>query len=77
MSIQDRRIHPKTIRLLLEKYRLRAGIEIRVTPQVLRRTFAHAHYQKEKDIADLAHILGAKSLDTVQRYYLNIGSDRL
>lgn len=70
LSSQYKRIDPKTIRLLLDKYRKRAGIETRVTPSSFRRTFGHSHFQKHKSLASTADALGNDTTASVERYYL-------
>lgn len=72
-SLQQRRLSPRTVRQFLEKVGQRAGLEQKVTPQVLRETFASRHYVLFHD-AQLVTVLlgnkipGLKPKDALQKY---------
>lgn len=61
---------------MLEKYRLRAGIDIKLTPHVFRRTFGTEHYNKYKDMYLTAQILGHTSAETTRKYYAEPNEER-
>lgn len=72
-SLQNRRLSPRTIRQFLEKAGQRAGLEQKVTPHVLRETFAARHYALFQD-AQLVTVLlgnkvpGLKPMDALRQY---------
>lgn len=77
LSNQLRRIDPRTVRYMLDKYRERANIEIKLTPHTLRRTFAI----KMLDITNgnvkiVADILGHSTTATTERFYVKILEER-
>jgi site-specific recombinase XerD len=53
-----------------------AGVdEKKVFPHNLRHLFARMFYEKEKDIAKLADILGHGSINTTRIYIMNSGAE--
>lgn len=72
-SLQNRRLSPRTIRQFTEKAGERAGLEQKVTPHVLRESFAARHYALFQD-AQLVTILlgnkvpGLKPKEALQQY---------
>lgn len=77
LSMQNRRIHPRTIRNMLEKYRQRSGLSIKITPHVFRRTFGTNHYNTFKDMYLTALILGHSSAETTRKYYADPNEERV
>jgi len=77
LSLQGKRIHPRTIRNMLDKYRKRAGLSIKITPHVFRRTFGTNHYNTFKDMYLTALILGHSSAETTRKYYADPNEDRV
>lgn len=69
LSLQKKRIDPRTIRQLIDKYRKRAGIDVKITPHVFRRTFGTKHYNDYGDMYLTARILGHSSAETTRRHY--------
>lgn len=69
VSLQKKRIDPKTVNLFLNKYKERAGIDIKVSPHVFRRTFGTAHYNLYRDMYLTAQILGHGSAETTRKFY--------
>lgn len=76
VSMQRKRIDPKTIRAMINKYRLRAGIEINVTPHVFRRTFGTEHYNLYRDMYLTAQIMGHRSAETTRKFYADPSEER-
>jgi integrase/recombinase XerC len=77
LSLQKKRINPKTVRQTLEKYRLRSGIDIKITPHVFRRTFGTNHYNLFEDMYLTAQILGHSSAETTRKFYADPDSERV
>ena len=77
LSLQKKRINPKTVRQTLEKYRLRSGIDIKITPHVFRRTFGTNHYNQFEDMYLTAQVLGHSSAETTRKFYADPDSERV
>lgn len=77
LSLQKKRINPKTVRQLLEKYRLRSEIDIKITPHVFRRTFGTNHYNQYQDMYLTAQVLGHSSAETTRKFYADPDSERV
>lgn len=77
LSLQRRRINPKTVRQTLEKYRVRSGIDIKITPHVFRRTFGTNHYNLFEDMYLTAQILGHTSAETTRKFYADPDAERV
>lgn len=77
LSLQKKRINPKTVRQTLEKYRIRSGIDIKITPHVFRRTFGTNHYNMFEDMYLTAQVLGHSSAETTRKFYADPDSERV
>lgn len=77
LSLQKKRINPKTVRQTLDKYRLRSGIDVKITPHVFRRTFGTNHYNLFEDMYLTAQVLGHSSAETTRKFYADPDSDRV
>lgn len=77
ISLHKKRIDPKTVRTLLEKYRQRSGIEIKITPHVFRRTFGTNHYNTYEDMYLTAEILGHSNAETTRKFYADPSEERV
>jgi len=61
--------HRSSILRILNKYASRAGIEVDISPHILRHTFATRYLEANRDdLRGLAALLGHSSLDTVMIY---------
>jgi site-specific recombinase XerD len=76
VSLHKKRIDPKTIRAMLDKYRLRAGLNLKITPHVFRRTFGTEHYNRYRDMYLTAQIMGHKSAETTRKFYADPAEER-
>lgn len=77
LSLQKKRINTKTVRNMLEKYRVRSGIETKITPHVFRRTFGTNHYNMYEDMYLTAQTLGHSSAETTRKFYAEPDSERV
>lgn len=68
LSQWDRRISDRQFALRLEKWALKANIEKRVTPHVLRHTFATNLYARTKNLIAVQKALGHEYITTTQIY---------
>ena len=76
VSLHKKRMNPKSVANLLEKYQQRAGIDIKVTPHTFRRTFGTRHYNKYRDMYLTAEIMGHETADTTKKFYANASEKR-
>ena len=76
VSMHKKRIHPRSINLLLDKYRQRANINIKISPHVFRRTFGTLHYNRYRDMYLTAQILGHRSAETTRKFYADPSEER-
>lgn len=76
VSLHKKRIDPKTIRAMLNKYRMRANINIKITPHVFRRTFGTEHYNRYRDMYLTAQIMGHRSAETTRKFYADPAEER-
>lgn len=74
LSQRMKRMHPKSVRKMIQIVAKEAGIHIEVTPQTLRRTFGWKHYHKHKDLELTKGILGNETTETVRYNYIEIGN---
>lgn len=76
LSSQMKRIETRTVRYMLEKYRKRAGISIKVTPHTIRRSFGHKLFNDTGDIQFTADTLGHKNPATTRKFYVEPSEER-
>lgn len=77
VSLHKKRIDPRTIRQMLDKYRIRANIDVKITPHMFRRTFGTRHYNKFRDMYLTAKIMGHKTAETTRKFYADPDEDRV
>lgn len=76
LSLQNKRMHPKTVNTMIDKYRQRANIDIKVSPHVFRRTFGTQHYNRYRDMYLTAQIMGHRSAETTRKFYADPAEER-
>ncbi|MFJ8528448.1 tyrosine-type recombinase/integrase [Bacillus sp. NPDC094106] len=77
ISLHKKRMNERTVRLMLEKYRVRSGLDIKITPHVFRRTFGTNHYNTYQDMYLTAQVLGHGSAETTRRFYADPSQERV
>jgi integrase/recombinase XerC len=75
LSNQLKRIDPKTVRYMLNKYKKRAGINMNVTPHTFRRTFATKLLRMYGNIELVAQQLGHSTVETTRRFYAELDEE--
>ncbi|OGD72269.1 hypothetical protein A3A84_02395 [Candidatus Collierbacteria bacterium RIFCSPLOWO2_01_FULL_50_23] len=62
------RLTVRTIQRIVEKYRLMAGLPVRVSPHTMRHSFATSLLQNGADLRSVQEMLGHKNVSTTQIY---------
>lgn len=71
ISERKRRLSDRRLQSMVEEVAISAKIDrLRISPHVLRHTFAMRYMEANKDISQLSNLLGHESLDTTARYLL-------
>lgn len=75
LSGQNKRINPRTVRNMIEKYAQKANISFKVTPHTFRRTFATKLLEIYSNIELVAEQLGHDSIETTRKFYADISDE--
>jgi len=67
-SSEKMRLTVRSIQRIVEKYRLMAGLPVKVSPHVLRHSFATSLLQNGADLRSVQEMLGHKNVSTTQIY---------
>lgn len=71
------RLKARSVNKLLDKYGQLAKLPIKLTPHVLRRTFATTHYNLNGDMDLTASLLGHASTETTRKRYAKVDAKRI
>lgn len=69
LSMQNKRIGVQSVENIVKKYAKAAGIEKKITPHKLRKTYGTELYKETGDIYLVASSLGHSSVETTTRHY--------
>lgn len=76
LSMQKKRITPRAVENILDKY-IKIAVPLKkITPHKLRSTFGTNLYKETNDIYLVADVLGHKDVNTTRRHYAAIEQDR-
>ncbi len=75
LSLQNRRITPRAVEILVKKYAVEVTPLKKITPHKLRSTFGTNLYAQTNDIYVVGEILGHKDINTTKRHYAAISED--
>lgn len=76
LSLQNKRISTRSVEDLISKYARLAGIQKKVTPHALRRSYGTALYNATGDIYLVAGTLGHADVNTAKRHYVALEDER-
>ena len=76
LSYQGKRLTPRSVQKLMAKYKAMAGINKKVTPHAMRRTFATTVYQQTGNIDLVADSLHHKSTQVARKHYVSKDDER-
>lgn len=70
VSLQNKRLNPKTIRYSMERYKRFTGIKKPLSPQVLRNTYAHLSFRHIEELEAVSKRLGNRDKYATKRTYV-------
>ena len=75
LSTQHKRISVRSVELMIKSYAQKAGLNMKVTPHALRRTFGTNLYEQTGDIYLVADSLHHASVETTKKHYARMSKD--
>jgi len=75
ISMQHKRMTVRNVQLMIKGYASKAGLNMKVTPHALRRTFGTSLYENTGDIYLVADALHHSSVETTRKHYANMSKD--
>ena len=76
VSMQHKRMSVRSVQLMIKGYAEKAGLNMKVTPHALRRTFASQVYSNTSDIYLVAEALHHSSVETTRKHYARMSKER-
>ena len=75
LSLQNKRMTPRAIQILVKKYAQIITPLKKITPHKLRSTYGTALYHETQDIYIVADVLGHKDINTTKKHYAAVSDD--
>ena len=75
ISMQHKRMTVRSVQLMIKGYAEKAGLNMKVTPHALRRTFGTNLYEETSDIYLVADALHHSSVETTRKHYASMSKD--
>ena len=75
VSMQHKRISPRSVEVLMKGYAEKAGLNMKVTPHTCRRSFGTNLYEETGDIYLVADALAHTSVETTKKHYAKMSKD--
>lgn len=75
LSLQNKRITPRAVQILVKKYAKIITPLKHITPHKLRSTYGTALYHETQDIYIVADVLGHKDINTTKKHYAAVSDD--
>ena len=75
LSMQHKRISVRNVETMIKGYAAKAGLNMKVTPHALRRTFGTNLYEETADIYLVADALHHSSVETTKKHYAKMSKD--
>lgn len=75
ISMQHKRMTVRSVQLMIKGYAQKAGLNMKVTPHALRRTFGTNLYEETSDIYLVADALHHSSVETTRKHYASMSKD--
>ena len=76
ISLKHNRLSVRSIRYMIEKYGNNLGLDRKLSPHKLRKTYGTALYNKTADIYMVADVLGHKNVNTTIKHYVAMDEKR-
>ena len=75
ISMQHKRMTVRSVQVMIKSYAAKAGLNMKVTPHALRRTFGTNLYEETNDIYLVADALHHSSVETTRKHYANMSKE--
>ncbi|MBO7677043.1 MAG: tyrosine-type recombinase/integrase [Erysipelotrichaceae bacterium] len=75
ISMQHKLMTVRNVQLMIKSYAKKAGLNMKVTPHALRRTFGTNLYEETSDIYLVADALHHSSVETTRKHYADMSKD--
>ena len=75
ISIQKKRMSVRSVQSMIKNYAKKAGLNMKITPHAMRRTFGTNLYENTSDIYLVADALHHSSIETTRKHYAKMNKD--